>query len=336
MNARLTAAALALAWSGVLLAGCTERPTGPLVATKPLVNIGALGVTGVTASIEHEDVPLLYTGQALELSGAYIDASSRPAVSWAWAVASPLDAQYTFSDATLQYTTFTATDPADYVLTLVVCVQGAEDPEPECSRPAIDPEFDEARLEVHAVVNQLPDASITVEEDKTTVQVGELVCFNAYSSYDPEEGPLEYWWDFGEGFYPYGESTCHTYTEAGEYTVTLEVRDEREDTDQASVYITVTQPSPPTPQEAIQSLMDEVTTLVSQGQLSADRGAGMTSKLSAALTSLNSDLTTDACKQLKAFVNQVTASIKAKKLSSATGQALIASAQEIRTQIGCA
>lgn len=336
MNTRLTATALALAWSGVLLAGCTERPTEPLATTKPRANIGPLGVAGVTAIIQQENVPLLYTGQALELSGGYTDLNGRPVVSWEWAVESPVDAQYSFSDATSQNTTFTATDPADYVLTLKVCVQGETEEVPECSRPAVDPEFDEARLEVHAVVNQLPDAGITVEEDKTTVQVGEQVCFNAQSSYDPEGGPLEYWWDFGEGFYPFGENTCHTYTEAGEYTVTLEVRDEREDTDQASVNITVTQPNPPTPQEAIQSLMDEVTTLVSQGQLGADRGDGMVTKLSAAMTSLNNGLTTDACKQLKAFVNQVTASIKAKKLSSATGQALIASAQEIRTQIGCA
>lgn len=332
MNVRLTATALALAWSGVMLAGCTERPTEPQGAMQPRAAIGPLGVTGVSAEIQHEDVPLLYSGEALSLTGGYTDLYDRLPVSWKWAVESPTDKQYSFSNPTSQTTTFTATDPADYILTLVVCVQGETDPEPECSRPAIDPEFDEARILVHAVTNQPPVASITVEGENTTVQVGDVVWFNAYDSYDPEAGPLSYFWDFGDGPQPYGSRTGHTYTEPGDYTVQLEVRDERDESTRDEVTITVTQPGP---EAAIQDLMNDVQALVTGGTLSQDRADGLLMKLSAALTSLNNDLSTDACKQLKAFVNQVKATVKAKKLPSATGQALIASAEEIRTQIGC-
>lgn len=334
MNVRLTATALALALSGVMLAGCTERPTEPPGAMPPRAEIGPLGVAGVSAEIQHEDVPLLYTGDALSLTGDYTDVYDprRPAVSWTWAVESPEDAQYSFSNPASQTTTFTATDPADYILTLVVCVQGETDPEPECSRPAIDPEFDPALILVHAVTNQPPVASITVEGENTTVQVGDVVWFNAYGSKDPEGGLLSYSWNLGEGWFPYAERTSHTYTEPGDYTVQLEVRDERDESNRAEVSITVTQPGP---EAAIQDLMNDVQALVTGGTLSQDRADGLLMKLSAALTSLNNDLSTDACKQLKAFVNQVKATVKAKKLPSATGQALIASAEEIRTQIGC-
>ena len=332
MNARLTATALA--WCGVILAGCTERPTEPLGAAKLRADIGPLATVGPAAIIEHEPVSLLYTGQALSLSGDYEDGEvPRPAVSWTWSVESPVDAQYTFSDATTQNTVFTATDAGDYILRLVVCVQGEADPEPVCSRPAIDPDFDTGRLQVHVVVNQAPVAAITVEGEETTVQVGDEVCFNAYDSYDPEGGELEYFWDFGDGPYPFGERTCHTFDAAGDFTVVLDVSDEREDTHRATVDITVTQPGP---EAAIQDLMNDVQALATGGTLSQDRADGLLTKLTAAITSLNNDLSADACKQLKAFVNQVRATIKAKKLTAAVGEALIASAQDIRTQIGCA
>ena len=335
MKARLMVTALALAWSSIILAGCTERPTEPLVAMKPQADIGPQAATGPIAIIEHEDVSLLYTGQVLELSGTYEDSYNRPAVSWTWAVKSPADSDYTFSDQTSQNTTFTATDPADYVLTLEVCVQGETDEVPVCSHSAIDPEFDPASLFVHAVVNQPPVASLVVVGGETTVALGEEICFNVEGSYDPEDRPLEYGWDFGSGALPYGESVCHTYDAAGDSTVTLEVRDEGGLTDRATVIITVVDEQPD-PRDGIQSLISGIQSLVSSGQLSTDRGEGLLSKLSGAITSLDNGLTTDACKQLSAFAKQVTASIKAKKLNSQIGQALIASADAIRTQIGCA
>jgi hypothetical protein len=44
---------------------------------------------------------------------------------------------------------------------------------------------------------------------------------------------------------------------------------------------------------------------------------------------------TDGCKQLSAFVKQVKASIKARKLSATIGQALINAAEAIEAQVGC-
>lgn len=335
MKARLTATALALAWSSIILAGCTERPTEPQVNIKPRADIGPLAATGPTAIILNEDVSLLYTGQALDLSGTYEDYDNRPVVSWTWAVKSPAGAEYAFSDQTSPNTSFTPSDSADYVLTLEVCVQGEAGAEPVCNYPAIDPEFDPAILNVHVVVNQPPVAFLAVVGGETTVPLGEEICFNVEGSYDPEDRPLEYGWDFGSGALPYGESVCHTYDAAGDSTVTLEVRDEGGLTDRATVIITVVDEQPD-PRDGIQSLISGIQSLVSSGQLSPDRGEGLLSKLSGAITSLDNGLTTDACKQLSAFSKQVTASIKGKKLNSQIGQALIASADAIRTQIGCA
>lgn len=53
-------------------------------------------------------------------------------------------------------------------------------------------------------------------------KVGELVTFYAYGSYD-EGGIVEYAWSFGDGIYAIGWEVTHTYSERGDYEVTLTV-----------------------------------------------------------------------------------------------------------------
>ncbi len=49
------------------------------------------------------------------------------------------------------------------------------------------------------------------------------VSFGAADSFDPEGGPLTYYWDFGDGAASLGETVEHIYTNAGEYITTLTV-----------------------------------------------------------------------------------------------------------------
>ena len=92
---------------------------------------------------------------------------------------------------------------------------------------------------------------------------------------------------------------------------------------------------PVTPQDAIQLLMNDVRTLVSEGMLSVGQGNGLLAKLTAAIPSLSRDRTNATCNQLGAFVNQANALVRAGKLLPAAGHNLTTTAESIRLQIGC-
>ena len=102
--------------------------------------------------------------------------------------------------------------------------------------------------------------------------------------------------------------------------------------------------TPVTPQDAIQFLIADIRTLVSEGALNAGEGNGLIAKLAAAIPSLNRGSskvglnrggTRAACNQLHAFVNQVNGLVGTHKLPVATGQQLVDAAESIQSQIGC-
>jgi PKD repeat protein len=60
------------------------------------------------------------------------------------------------------------------------------------------------------------------------VNVNQTVYFNGSGSYDPDGHPIEYYWDFGDGTitgWTNLSSVSHAYSQVGNYTVTLSVRD---------------------------------------------------------------------------------------------------------------
>jgi PKD repeat protein len=75
-----------------------------------------------------------------------------------------------------------------------------------------------------------PVAEFTVNPDPTTEQlvVGQAITFNATASEDPDGTIVKYAWNFGDG----NTTTIkvpiimHTYTTAGDYTVTLAIVDD--------------------------------------------------------------------------------------------------------------
>ena len=318
MNARLTGTALALAWCGLILAGCTERPTEPLATGGPAADIIVQNGAVLPDAYAGEDV-WTYPYESVDLAGAAKDPLDREIVSYAWEIVSGPDGGDLYN-AEFPTASFTPYMPGDYFLSLTACVQG--DVELLCSLP------DQVMV---SVGNREPQPWITADE--TTVTVGETVTFDGSGSYDPDQQPLTYSWDFGDGWISSAVSPTHAYGAAGEYTVTLEVSDGWL-TNRTEIFITVEKE--PGPRDGIVSLISGIHSLVSNGQLSADRGDGLLSKLNAALTSLDNGLTTDARKQLSAFEKQVAASIKARKLDAQIGQALIQASSSLRTQIGSA
>ena len=73
------------------------------------------------------------------------------------------------------------------------------------------------------VANQPPTASFTCSPENPPV--GEKITFNASSSSDPDGEIVSYEWDFGDGNAGSGEVVNHTYSNPGDYTVTLTVKD---------------------------------------------------------------------------------------------------------------
>jgi PKD repeat protein len=62
--------------------------------------------------------------------------------------------------------------------------------------------------------------------------IGSPITFNGTGSYDPDDDPLTYSWDFGDGNDGAGVTPSHTYNASGTYTVCLTVNDGQVDSDQ--------------------------------------------------------------------------------------------------------
>lgn len=74
--------------------------------------------------------------------------------------------------------------------------------------------------------NKKPVLSATVSD--TAISAGESVTFNASASSDPEDGALNFYWDFGDGTVDNatGAVVSHTYAYPGIYMVQLVIEDE--------------------------------------------------------------------------------------------------------------
>ena len=86
--------------------------------------------------------------------------------------------------------------------------------------------------------NSAPTASFTATPTNGNAPLS--VSFDASASFDPNNDPLTYSWDFGDGNTGTGVTISHTYTTAGTYTAVLTVTDVPGATDTDSETITVT------------------------------------------------------------------------------------------------
>ncbi len=89
---------------------------------------------------------------------------------------------------------------------------------------------------ISSPVNTPPRASFTYD-------CADLVCSFTNTSTDADGGAIACRWDFGEGSSATGQSTSHTYAEAGTYAVTLTVTDENGETDSITQSLAVARSS---------------------------------------------------------------------------------------------
>ena len=102
--------------------------------------------------------------------------------------------------------------------------------------------IDSASQTITVSDNQSPTASFVYSP--TNPEVGERVHFNASESTDPDGTITSWYWDFGDGKHGYGEEVNHPYSDAGTYTVVLEVTDDSGNTGIVSKTLIVTDGTP--------------------------------------------------------------------------------------------
>ena len=83
--------------------------------------------------------------------------------------------------------------------------------------------------------NEVPEASFTYQVDNEYVDT-EI----SFTDTSEDDDTLTWMWDFGNGDTSTEQNPKYTYAEAGNYTVTLNVTDENDQTDEYSVDITIT------------------------------------------------------------------------------------------------
>ncbi len=127
-------------------------------------------------------------------------------------------------------------------------------------------------------------------------------------------------WDFDDSTIITGTLTpTHSYTEPGEYTVTLTVTDDDGGTDSVSMDVLVKSPQQAT--EVIEEIIEEM-------ELESGTENSLNSILDNSIKSLDKGQENAAVNQLEAFINHVEAQ-RGKKLTEEEADALIAAAQQI-------
>ncbi len=172
----------------------------------------------------------LYLGDTAVLHGSAVDPDGDDIKDWHWEVVSaPAGSSYQLGFENTPEALFTAATAGNYVITLIA-TDGLQwsDPDP---------------VLVMAVENQPPTAVATATPVSGPAPL--VVSFDGSQSFDPEEGALAFYWDFGDHTHGTGAAPDHEYGSPGTYAAVLKVTDDHGNIDIDTVEITVTAPNSP-------------------------------------------------------------------------------------------
>jgi hypothetical protein len=93
-----------------------------------------------------------------------------------------------------------------------------------------------------AGVNFGPKAKVSAPSE---VYVGQEILFDGSESFDPNDDPLNFYWNFGDGNSGNGEKVSHIYQKPGEYLVTLTVDDGMASSSATATIKILSPPAPP-------------------------------------------------------------------------------------------
>ena len=107
-----------------------------------------------------------------------------------------------------------------------------------------DPDGNRGTAQVVITVTDPNEAPVAIAEADVTTGIAPLrINFDGSSSTDPNSDTLTHSWDFGTGDSVVGTTAAYTFTEVGEYTVTLTVSDGKKSS-VATLQVTVTDGTP--------------------------------------------------------------------------------------------
>ncbi|MCC5840394.1 MAG: PKD domain-containing protein [Opitutales bacterium] len=116
--------------------------------------------------------------------------------------------------------------------------------------------------------NEAPVAHYTASTE--TVLVGNLITFDAGTTFDPDGDAMHFRWEFGDGLHAEGQVVSHTYRKPGRYNPVLIVTDER---GRIGTYFKDIEVLPPNGGRAVLSFNFNRDT----GRMNPKRGAGLVS-----------------------------------------------------------
>lgn len=107
-----------------------------------------------------------------------------------------------------------------------------------------DGEYSDTETTQATITEDINQAPVADAGGPYSGEVGDVITFDGFVSYDPENEPLSYEWDFGDASSGTGVEPTHSYASTGTYTATLVVNDGQLDSAPASAIVTITEPSP--------------------------------------------------------------------------------------------
>ncbi|MEM4258370.1 MAG: PKD domain-containing protein [Candidatus Thermoplasmatota archaeon] len=144
-----------------------------------------------------------------------------------------------YKDSTyIGYTTgtqfyITTIDNAFYQITAAV----------ECSDGTLESEKSNG---IHVTMQRTLFSPVAIISESSTFGFqGKPILFDGSESYSPNGEIIRYQWMFGDGTTGFGKYLYHTYSKKGNYTVSLTVTDEYNQTDTTSILILVVKPNIP-------------------------------------------------------------------------------------------
>jgi PKD repeat protein/regulation of enolase protein 1 (concanavalin A-like superfamily) len=173
----------------------------------------------------------ILVNDVISLQGSASDPDGDPIVEWSWTVESqPSGSEPVLSSRVVPEPEFSTATPGEYILSLVV------NDDTDASLP------DYVTIQVRE--NLSPTAVAHPEEVNGPVPLA--VQFDGSASSDPENRPLEYSWDFGDGSDPSSDpSPEHVYSVPGIYKAKLVVTDHAGVSGEDTVTITVVDSNEP-------------------------------------------------------------------------------------------